>query len=198
MTGIHTSGVGAFGIAVRDRLCAANPTWTATTLEEAADAALHVVGMWRHDADLSAGLDSGARAGGAPWLPVVYSHPLLSVGPLVWEEGDACYGCYRRRRQQHGELRGEGLLAAATARDPALGVAGFLPHHAAISAAVASSFASTFIRGQVGDSVVWEMDVRDSSTALHAVLHTPMCASCARPQPTASDELRAIAAGLNR
>jgi hypothetical protein len=150
--------VGAFGRAVAHRMAAATPSAVivdpsaALSVETAAPV---VLAAWRETPALARALDGHP---GIPWwVPVVYDHPSIRVGPLLGAGLPGCYDCLTRRTfsaSERPELR-RGLWEEYD-RDPALGVQGFLPHHAVIAASLAAAVACS-ARSDMREILVYDV-----------------------------------------
>jgi bacteriocin biosynthesis cyclodehydratase domain-containing protein len=135
---------GRFGEAVAGRIAervgdvhAAPLTGSLGRLESLlAGAGFVAVPLWRRYAGECDLLDAACARFGVPWSGVVLEDASLVGGPIVSPGRGACYACYRRRWLAHSAVpEREQVIEQAYARDPSLGVPGFLPSVAAIAAA---------------------------------------------------------------
>ncbi|WP_405778320.1 TOMM precursor leader peptide-binding protein [Streptomyces sp. NBC_00859] len=145
LDGVGVAGVGDFGNAVRDRFSrelgaapmAVEEITAGCRQLPGAPGAL-VVALWRPLDELCERIDEAAFAAGRPWLPVVFEHPWVVVGPWLAPPDGPCHRCYLGRRAQHrqdsGTLR---ALTEAYAADPECGIRGHLPHHVRLAVGLA-------------------------------------------------------------
>jgi bacteriocin biosynthesis cyclodehydratase domain-containing protein len=137
-------GLGPFGERVAELLARQYPaavTSDAAGLEGAFATApgAVVVALWRPSPVLCEQADRLAFQNQVPWLAVTMEHPVIRIGPLVVPGAGPCFDCYRRRRIQHDtQGAATSALYAAYERDPSIGPAGYLPHHARLAAATAA------------------------------------------------------------
>ncbi|MCX4748198.1 TOMM precursor leader peptide-binding protein [Kitasatospora sp. NBC_01287] len=97
-----------------------------------------VVALWRPLEELCERVDEAAFAAGRPWLPVVFEHPWVVVGPWLAPPDGPCHRCYLDRRAQHRQHSDTvQALTEAYAADPELGVSGHLPHHVRLAVGLA-------------------------------------------------------------
>lgn len=82
---------------------------------------------------------TAAQAASRPWLPVAFGHPHVRIGPVVVPGRPPCYTCFTTRALQHKDEAVSAIQEPA--RSPAtgrrLGVSGYPPHVASISAGLA-------------------------------------------------------------
>lgn len=71
-----------------------------------------------------------------PWLPVVFSHSQVRVGPVFAPDAGPCHVCFHVRSRQHSDVDPAVTdeLDRQQTRDPGLGVTGYPPHLAALAA----------------------------------------------------------------
>jgi bacteriocin biosynthesis cyclodehydratase domain-containing protein len=132
---VAVAGVGPFGQAVADQL--GGVTVAPRELPQT-DADVLVMALWRPSPALCDRVDAAAFAAGRPWLPIIVEHPHVLVGPWVAPPAGPCFACYTARRTQHDpSSRATAGLHTAYDADPALGPAGYLPHHVRVAAALA-------------------------------------------------------------
>lgn len=101
-----------------------------------AGAGFVAVALWRRYTGECGMLDDVCGRQRVPWSSAVLEGATLVGGPVVSPGRGACYACYRKRWLTHSAVpEREQVLDQAYARDPSLGVPGFLPSVAAIAAA---------------------------------------------------------------
>lgn len=142
----HIVAVGPFGRAVAARL--------ATTLGGAAVqelegdrpvpmtwpvADVHVLAASREVPALAAVLDDSAFRWRVPWLPVVFEHPHLRVGPVLVPGRGPCYHCFRGRLAQHGSAPELTQALEQHLGPDDAGPGGFLPAHVTFAAGAAQA-----------------------------------------------------------
>jgi len=155
----HVIAAGSFGIAVAERLEAAIEAATIQHVHGDRPipmtwpvAGIYVLAASREMPALAGVLDDCAFRWRVPWLPVVYEHPHLRIGPLVVPGRGPCYHCFRGRLAQHGtapELT-QALERHLGADDP--GPGGFLPAHATFAAGAAQATLAA-LRDDEGEDV---------------------------------------------
>ncbi|HET6435792.1 MAG TPA: TOMM precursor leader peptide-binding protein [Xanthomonadaceae bacterium] len=136
---------GDFGLAVAERVAAADPAALLLPLDAADDALEAAVAVsdfvavasWRPYLDACRWLDDACHRLGRRWAVVELSGSMLDCGPLIDPgAGTGCYHCYLARTDAH---RREGdrrrVLRQAYALDPRLGPQGHTPALVAIAAA---------------------------------------------------------------
>jgi bacteriocin biosynthesis cyclodehydratase domain-containing protein len=150
------------------------------TVPDPALAEVKIVAAWRLDWRLFEAVDEAAFRCGHRWLPVVFEHPHIRVGPLIVPGVSGCHRCYQARRAQHDEHPElNEAIDAAYARDHTLGPAGYLPHHVRLAAALARRHGTG--AGQAGRvSVVNILTGRFSTHALVPCHNCPRCAASLR------------------
>lgn len=94
------------------------------------------VALWRRYDSVVEELGQACARAAIPWSLAMQSDQHLLCGPLVVPPRGACFRCFSRRYLAHhpGADR-ELALARAYDKDPALGVAGFLPPVVSLAAA---------------------------------------------------------------
>jgi bacteriocin biosynthesis cyclodehydratase domain-containing protein len=194
---IHVVADGPFGQAVADSLAGLLTAAGATArIRQAltgqpltrfiAGSNLCVRASWRDVRSEWEEVASAAAAAGRPWLPVGFGHPDVRVGPAVVPGVPPCYACYSVRSRQHSVTASKWAddLDLAFARDPALGVAGFPPHTAAIAAAVALGMLQETL-GPAGDRArpgqVTLINCHTDAIRSWRVATTPRCPACHAP-----------------
>ncbi len=74
------------------------------------------------------------------WLPVVYAHPVIRVGPVLGRSLPGCYECLTGRELAlRKQPRVTEALWDLQDSDDAAGVRGHLPHHAVLAAGLSLS-----------------------------------------------------------
>jgi bacteriocin biosynthesis cyclodehydratase domain-containing protein len=136
-------GFGPFGSRAAALLSAQDPRARIVNSDAATEAFAHepsvvVAAFWRPSPAVCEQFDELAYARGIPWLPIIVEHPVIRIGPLVEPPSGVCFRCYRRRCAQHdAQRRTTAALHEAYDRDPGVGPAGYLPHHARLVAHIA-------------------------------------------------------------
>ncbi|WP_157252764.1 TOMM precursor leader peptide-binding protein [Nonomuraea typhae] len=152
-----------------------------------------VAAFWRPHPRECERADELSHATGVPWLPVIMDSGTITVGPFVRPGEGPCFRCYAERRVQHDKkwISTRALNAAYDA-DPAGGPAGYLPHHARMAAAVATTVLE---RATVGSVVA--IVLRQLSVSSDRVIGRHGCDRCdlARPARDLIDLLRLPEAG---
>jgi bacteriocin biosynthesis cyclodehydratase domain-containing protein len=142
-------GMGPFGRRVASFLSSARNGSLITEFADVESAFISdchavIIALWRYYSSLCDRADELSYAHATPWIPVIMEHPVVHIGPLVIPPVGPCFRCYRRRRAQHdAQPQATAMLAAAYAKDPELGPAGYLPHHARVAATVAARMGDT-------------------------------------------------------
>lgn len=144
LDGVGVAGAGDFGEAVRDRFSREFGAVPVAVEELTADRPppgmphVLVVALWRPLEDLCEHIDEAAFAAGRPWLPVVFEHPWVVVGPWLAPPDGPCHRCYLGRRAQHWQHSDTAQATSdAYAADPELGIRGHLPHHVRLTVGLA-------------------------------------------------------------
>lgn len=146
MKPVHVLAVGDFGEAVAECLAAHLPNLHVTRPGAVhpfmpatwPDSRIHVLASWRAVPSLASLLDQTAFDWTVPWLPIIYEHPVVRIGPCVVPGLGPCYACFRKRVLQHAAA--PNLLETLWDqydRDPQLGPKGYppaAPHFAAMTA----------------------------------------------------------------
>jgi hypothetical protein len=130
--------IGVFGRAVAARLRRSMPPSTdvigATDLE-AIDGRPVVLTSWRECRELALQLDNRPASW---WLPVVYTHPTIRVGPIFGPQIAGCYECLAIREWSTGPHPDQAkALWDLYDNDPDAGPGGFLPHQVAVASGLA-------------------------------------------------------------
>lgn len=196
---VGVAGVGGFGTAVRDRLVDTVGAGPATADDLADPGRLAgfgcaVVALWRPLEDLCDGIDAAAYAAGRPWLPVVFEHPWILVGPWSAPPDGPCYRCYRGRRMQHSERTDTARAAAdAYAADPTLGVSGHLPHHVRLATGLVRQ---VLRRREPG--LVLSVNTVGSRISAHRTLGVHGCPRCGTRDRLGGDAVAAVVRAVAR
>lgn len=138
--------VGEFGHAVGRRLAAllpdrdvrtaALPASAAQAAELVRSASALAVATWRPHAEACRWIDDAAHDAVVPWTLTELHGTRLTCGPVVAPGHGPCYHCYQRRwASHHPAPEREMVLERAYARDPALGLPGFITPLVHIAAA---------------------------------------------------------------
>jgi bacteriocin biosynthesis cyclodehydratase domain-containing protein len=178
------AGTGAFGEAVTRMLAASRPDAVhaqscVDAMDRAFDAGAQaaVLAMWRPSVALSEEIDDLVHRNGRAWLPVVFDHPHVLVGP--WSGHGSCFRCYRRRRAQHDAQHAvRSRLESAYDRDPSLGPGGYLPHHVRTAAALAERA----LRRASPPTEVAQVNILSGRTSAQQLTPVHGCPRC-RPEP---------------
>lgn len=193
---LHVLAVGAFGRQTAERLARTHPAlvvtepspgparaWSATW--PLAD--VHVLATWREAPDIARSLDAAAFAWRKPWIPVVYEHPYLRVGPTVVPGAGPCYHCFFARSSQHSTMADlVDALRSYYEVNPDAGTVGFLPAHAALAAAMAHEVLDGLAAGGADEpGLVRQVNVSSLRVAhgrLIGVHGCPRCGSGREPR----------------
>jgi bacteriocin biosynthesis cyclodehydratase domain-containing protein len=138
---------GAFGHAVANEIRATVPgTRPVSGPEEAGDTPV-ILSTWRESRETALALDGPA---GPPWwLPVVYAHPVIRVGPVLGHDLPGCYGCLLARELA---LKKDERITHALwdhyDEDADAGLPGYLPHHVHVATSLARLLAADPDHGQ--------------------------------------------------
>ncbi|MBV2153697.1 TOMM precursor leader peptide-binding protein [Kitasatospora sp. SUK 42] len=203
MIDLHVLPVGAFGLAVADRLASGRPTVVSpeTDLLQPGRwprARLRVVAAWRDTPALFDLVDHLAFVTGTPWLSVTMGANALRVGPTVLGGQGPCYRCFLARQYQHRQLREtDRHLLRAYDSDPALGPGGFLDAHVVLAGAVTGQVADTVLHGddRAERGRVRSFGLLSATVSTLSVVPVHGCDRCHRPEPDATwrrlaDDLR--------
>jgi bacteriocin biosynthesis cyclodehydratase domain-containing protein len=187
---VHLIGFGAFGEAVADQLADNLNHTVRFPVERLADAVSSrperlIVALWRPAPSLCEAIDALCFEHRLPWLPIIMEHPVIRVGPDVSPGRGPCFRCYRWRRTQH-DVQAESTEALYRAYDvdPTCGPAGFLPHHARLSAALAGAALDFGLPGDV--STIGPV------TGQVSTYHVLACHACDRCEPARLDRDREL------
>jgi bacteriocin biosynthesis cyclodehydratase domain-containing protein len=94
------------------------------------------VAAWRPYVEVCRWIDDASFEFGVPWTLVELHGTRLTCGPVVATGAGPCYHCYHRRwASHHPAPEREMVLERAYARDPALGLPGFVTPMVEIAAA---------------------------------------------------------------
>ncbi|MER5771051.1 TOMM precursor leader peptide-binding protein [Streptomyces sp. NPDC001985] len=186
---VAVAGVGEFGEAVRDHVSRelgavprAIEEFTSDRPPPNAPEVL-VVALWRPLEELGERVDEAAFAAGRPWLPVVFEHPWIVVGPWLAPPDGPCHRCYLDRRAQHRQYSDTArVLTEAYAADPSLGVRGHLPHHVRLAAGLARQ---ALRRREPG--LVLSANTVGSRISAHRTLGCHGCPRCGRRDRLGAD-----------
>ncbi|WP_128092710.1 TOMM precursor leader peptide-binding protein [Streptomyces afghaniensis] len=133
--------VGDFGRAMSRQLIAEMPSATVVDHATACSADTSsplVLATWREVPALARSLDRLPRI--PWWIPVVYDHPMIRVGPVLGRNLPGCYDCLAGRMLSAAEnpaLKRD--MWDMYDHDSALGIHGYLEHHAVIAASLTSA-----------------------------------------------------------
>ncbi|WP_212977341.1 hypothetical protein [Paenibacillus azoreducens] len=124
------------------------------------DANLNILALWRYSPGLLRQLDEYAFLNKKPWLPVVYNHPFIEVGPVIVPGAGPCYSCY-------SELVLNNSPTAAYMRQvyayydgsPDTGPKGFLHAFAGWAAAIVARLPQCIAGNELPGGWVWKMHV---------------------------------------
>lgn len=155
---VHLIASGEAGSAVIERLtpmlqASGDMTKTTTiTPDTALDASLwphadlRIVASWREDADLFEVVDRSAAETGTSYLPIVFEHPRLRIGPTIIPGSHGgranttggCNQCFEARQRQHNAgIERANALWQHYRDNRGSGPAGYLPQHIGFAAALA-------------------------------------------------------------
>jgi hypothetical protein len=130
-----------------------------------------VLATWREVPALAHSLDRLPRI--PWWIPIVYDHPMIRVGPLLGPDLPGCYDCLTGRLLSAAEnpaLKRD--MWAMYDRDSTIGIHGYLEHHAVIAASLAATlFRST--PEALRDILVY--DVLHGTLDRHTFVPLPNC-----------------------
>lgn len=207
MRPIHVVSVGDFGRAVASSMQAYFPDALTTHLDRGPLlsnmlplARVHVLAAWRPVPAMAAELDGVAFAWKVPWLPVVYEHPYVRIGPLVVPGKGPCYTCFRNRLKQHSS-RAELIEAVSAAydRDPELGPKGFFPPMARLAAAAAAEVLRELDRSPEREAgVVRQINVLYGRAQKHHVVGVHGCPRCGLQRDERTRSYEALLADVTR
>ncbi|MGC5541817.1 MULTISPECIES: TOMM precursor leader peptide-binding protein [Streptomyces] len=131
--------IGDFGQAVAQRLrrLVSDPVDIIDVDDVAATGRPVVMAAWRESASVSEALDLSH----VPWwLPVVFTHPVVRIGPVFSRDLPGCHACLAGRElSASGNPDHTRSLWDLYDEDQAAGPAGFLPQHAAVAAGLTLS-----------------------------------------------------------
>jgi bacteriocin biosynthesis cyclodehydratase domain-containing protein len=103
-----------------------------------AQAAAVAVMAWRPYADAFRRIDDACHEAGTPWTLAEWHGTRLTCGPVVVPGQGPCYHCYQRRwASHHPAPERELVIERAYARDPALGLPGYIGPLVEVAAAAA-------------------------------------------------------------
>lgn len=206
---IHLITAGESAAAVADRLApvlsAAGDRLVTTALEPASPidpsfwphCDLRIVVSRREDAVLFELVDRSAAETGIAYIPVVFEHPRLRVGPTIVPGGSGgpantsggCHRCFTGRQYQHNP----GMVAASAlwehyATDRAAGPDGHLPQHAALASALVARVVAAIREGRLADerNLIRTVHLLQGTHQRHELIPVHGCSRCARPRPDAS------------
>jgi bacteriocin biosynthesis cyclodehydratase domain-containing protein len=166
--------VGDFGEAVATRL--QRSLAHTFVISDPADAGETPVIMpaWRESRRLARSVDSTPSV--PWWLPVVYAHPVIRVGPVLSRRLPGCYDCLTGRELAlKKDPRVTESLWDQYDSDDAAGVRGHLPHHAALAAGLALALIAD-AEGAPGDHrALYTYDVLSGSLTEHVFSPLPRC-----------------------
>ncbi|MEO3752507.1 TOMM precursor leader peptide-binding protein [Streptomyces sp. B6B3] len=107
------------------------------------------------------------------WLPVVYAHPHIRVGPVLGRELPGCYDCLTGRELA---LRKDPRITEALwdlhDSDDGAGVRGHLPSHAALAAGLSLSLVE---EGHREHRALYTYDVLSGAVMEHVFSPLPRC-----------------------
>jgi bacteriocin biosynthesis cyclodehydratase domain-containing protein len=124
-------------------------------------------------------IDAAAYRVGRPWVPAVFEHPVIRVGPIVRPGSGPCYRCFALRRYQHHLLPEHiralhGLYGAGQSFGPE----GFLPHHVEVAAALVVRQLGRVVEQDVEDGEVLLLDILSGRLATTRVVAVHGCSRC--------------------
>jgi hypothetical protein len=163
--------VGDFGEAVATRL--QRSLAHTFVISDPADAGETPVIMpaWRESRRLARTVDSSLSV--PWWLPVVYAHPVIRVGPVLSRRLPGCYDCLTGRELAlKKDPRVTESLWDLYDSDDAAGVRGHLPHHAALAAGLALALTAEAPREH---RALYTYDVLSGSLTEHVFSPQPRC-----------------------
>jgi len=198
---VHVLPVGPLGEAVAGRLTVAGilrgPCWPPRRWPEAR---LRILSAWRPSPRLAAALDQACFAAGIPWIPVVFEHPVVRIGPAVVPGLGPCYTCARQRFLQHDE-DADTTRAVHDFYDAHAGAgpAGYLPPVATIVAAVASRAVDRLDRDPGAEAgLVRQLDILTMETTMGRVCGLSRCPRCGTADRTADALASQLSGALRR
>lgn len=158
---------------------AALPTTEAEARELVARASALAIAAWRPYPDVGRWIDDAAHAARVPWSRVVLHGTRLTCGPVVVPGQGPCFHCYQRRwASHHPAPERELVIEHAYARDPALGVTGFVAPMVEIAA---SALAEDLRAPEASAGRVRLVDVISGAVQETAVLGIHACPRCGLP-----------------
>lgn len=177
--------MGAFGSAVghrvRERLAASPPIDISCFDLTALAFDLHPI-VWASSCERTTTadtIDEIAHRLGRTWIPIVFEHPVIRVGPFVRPGCGACYRCFVRRRNQHSLLpEHSSALHALYDRGESLGPSGFLPHHVELAAAILVRQCDRLTNGRLETAEVVLADVISGRLSTTGVVPVHRCDRC--------------------
>jgi bacteriocin biosynthesis cyclodehydratase domain-containing protein len=129
---------------------------------------------------MSAALDESAFRAHRSWIPVVFEHPMLRIGPLLVPPHGPCLDCFTKRRFQHNAMADHTLALHAAYTAGVAGPAGYLPQHVELSVSIAVLQLAKLLRAsaQAGEMVLVNVLNNQISTTQVVAVHA--CARCSQ------------------
>lgn len=110
----------------------------ATLKTQVSEASALAVMAWRPYVDAFRRIDDACHEAGTPWTLAEWHSTRLTCGPAVVPGHGPCYHCYQRRwASHHPAPERELVIERAYARDPALGLPGYIGPLVEVAAAAA-------------------------------------------------------------
>jgi bacteriocin biosynthesis cyclodehydratase domain-containing protein len=165
--------VGEFGDSVAARL--KRSFAQASVISELADVEESpvILAAWREPRRLAGTLDSTRSI--PWWIPVVYAHPVIRVGPLLSRYLPGCYECLTTRELS---LKKDAQITESLWHvydsEPSAGPRGHLAHHATVAAGLCLGLV---VDDHDDHRVIYTYDVLTGSLTNHVFSPLPRCSS---------------------
>jgi hypothetical protein len=140
---------------------------------------LNILALWHHASGLLQQLDEFAYLHKSSWLPVVYDHPYIEIGPVIVPEVGPCYSCFKEL-----ELQGSSISAYTREiydyydRNPEAGPRGSLPAFSGWAAAIVAGLQSYKAHSALPCGYVWKMHVISRRIYQFQALSDMRCKCC--------------------
>ena len=163
------------------------------------DASVHILAAWRPVLEIAHVLDTVAFTWQVPWLPVIYEHPYLFIGPTVVPGVGPCYSCFRLRYLQHSKTEDlTDVLDSYYASHPAAGPRGYLPTTVAFAAAIVWEVTQRLtLEPEVEAGQIRQINLLSLETHKSRVVGVHGCEHCGCGRDERTRSVAQLAADLN-